>query len=67
VPKNDADPRVARAREAPQIRGFLAWSRFPFWTFEPVPEGTRVTVGDMRFAGQTPARFTASTVVLSPP
>lgn len=66
VPKNDSDPRVARAREAPQIRGFLVWSRFPFWTFEPVPEGTRVTVGDMRFAGQTPARFTASTVVTAP-
>ena len=63
VPKNDADPRVARAREAPQIRGFLVWARFPFWTLETVPDGTRVTVGDMRFAGQTPARFAASTVV----
>jgi len=63
VPKNDADPRVARAREAPHIRGFLVWARFPFWTLEPAPAGTRVTVGDMRFAGQTPARFVASTVV----
>lgn len=70
VPKNDADPRVARAREAPQVRGFLVWARFPFWTLEPVPDGTRVTVGDMRFAGQSPARFAASTVVpssLTPP
>ena len=63
VPKHDADPRVARARAAPEIRGFLVWSRFPFWTLEPVPDGTRVTVGDMRFAGQTPARFAASVVV----
>ena len=63
VPKNDGDPRVARAREAPHIRGFLVWARFPFWTFEPVAEGTRVTVGDLRFAGQTPARFLASTIV----
>lgn len=62
VPKHDTDSRVARAREAPRIRGFLVWSRFPFWTLEPVPEGTRVTVGDMRFAGQ-PARFAAFTVV----
>lgn len=62
VRKNDDDPRVARARDAPHIRGFLVWARFPFWTLEPVAEGTRVTVGDMRFAGQ-PARFTASTVV----
>jgi inner membrane protein len=52
VPKNDSDPRVACAREAPHIRGFLVWSRFPFWTLEPAPEGTRVTVGDMRFAGR---------------
>ena len=52
VPKNDGDPRVAQAREASQIRGFLVWSRFPFWTLEEVPGGTRVTVGDMRFVGR---------------
>ena len=63
VPKNDTDPRVAAARAAPNIRGFLVWSRFPFWTFEAVPGGTRVTVSDARFAGQTPARFEASTIV----
>ena len=63
VPKNDIDPRVALARAAPNVRGFLVWSRFPFWTLEPVAGGTRVTVRDMRFAGQTPARFEASTVV----
>ena len=51
VVKNDRDPRVAIAREAPNIRAFLVWSRFPFWTLEPVAGGTRVTVGDMRFAG----------------
>ena len=50
--KNDGDPRLAQAREAPQIRGFLVWSRFPFWTLEAVPGGTRVTVGDMRFVGR---------------
>ena len=52
VPKNDSDPRVAQAREAPHIRGFLIWSRFPFWTFEAVSGGTRVSVSDMRFAGR---------------
>lgn len=62
VPKNDTDPRVARAREAPRIRGFLVWSRFPFWTLEPVPEGTRVTVGDLRFAGRG-SPFVQSVVV----
>jgi hypothetical protein len=63
VPKNDTDPRVARAREVPNVRGFLVWSRFPFWTLTPAAGGTQVTVGDMRFAGQTPARFEASTIV----
>jgi inner membrane protein len=52
VPKNDSDPRVAEAREASNIRSFLVWSRFPFWTLEAVPGGTRVTVGDMRFVGR---------------
>jgi inner membrane protein len=52
VPKNDDDPRVARARAAPNIRGFLVWARFPFWTFEATRDGTRVSVGDMRFVGR---------------
>jgi inner membrane protein len=63
TPKNDADPRVVRARDATNVRGFLVWSRFPFWTFTPATGGTRVTVRDMRFAGNSPARFEASTVV----
>ncbi len=66
MPKNDGDPRVVRARGAPNIQAFLVWSRFPFWTFEPVPGGTRVSVSDMRFADAAGARgasFTESVVV----
>jgi inner membrane protein len=62
VPKNDEDPRVARAREAPNIRAFLVWSRFPFWTLEEDPAGTRVTVSDMRFADRG-AGFRQSVVI----
>ena len=62
VPKNDTDPRVARAREAPHIRAFLVWSRFPFWTIEETSEGTRVSVGDLRFAGRG-APFVQSVVI----
>jgi inner membrane protein len=68
VPKNDHDPRVTVARDAPNIRAFLVWSRFPFWTLEPVAGGTRVTVGDMRFAGGpglARRNFTQSVVVLN--
>lgn len=52
IPKHDDDPRVARARESADVRGFLVWSRFPFWTLEDVPTGTRVTVSDVRFVGR---------------
>ena len=62
VPKNDNDPRVARARDAPAVLGFLVWSRFPFWTFEAVSDGTRVSVSDMRFAGRG-STFVQSTIV----
>ena len=62
IPKNDTDPRVARAREAPHIRAFLVWSRFPFWTIEQTAEGARVTVSDLRFAGRG-APFVQSVVV----
>lgn len=66
VPKNDADPRVAAARDAPNVRAFLVWSRFPFWTLHADGSGTRVTVGDMRFArgpGFAARNFTQSTIV----
>ena len=62
VPKNDRDPGVALARKAPHIRGFLVWSRFPFWTLDAVPGGTRVTVSDMRFIGRG-SPFTQSVTV----
>jgi hypothetical protein len=62
VPKNDTDRRVARAREAPNIRAFLVWSRFPYWTFEETTGGTRVTVSDLRFVGRG-APFVQSVVI----
>ena len=63
IPKNSDAPQVAAARRDNNIRAFLVWARFPFWTIEPTPSGTRVTVSDMRFAGRN--GFAASTVVPS--
>jgi len=75
TPKNAGDPAVRRASQAPAVRAFLVWARFPFWVTlgerrGQQVTGTRVIVGDMRFAGMGPlrvvgdrARFTASTVV----
>lgn len=62
VPKNDDRPEVAVAREAPNVQGFLTWSRFPFWQVESVEGGTRVTVYDARFVGRG-RLFAASTIV----
>ncbi len=70
VPKPDTDPRVAAVSGAPNIRAFLVWSRFPFWTIEPGPGGARVTVGDMRFVGGpgvAARNFTQSAVVSASP
>ena len=41
------------------IRGFLVWSRFPFWTVEDTEAGRLVTVRDMRFG----ERFSSSAIV----
>jgi inner membrane protein len=51
TPKNDDKPEVAIAREAPNVRAFLVWSRFPYWTLTPEGQSVRVSVFDMRFAG----------------
>jgi inner membrane protein len=66
IPKNGDAPEVVAARQDNNIRAFLVWSRFPFWTIEPTPSGVRVTVSDMRFAGRN--GFSASTILpLVPP
>jgi hypothetical protein len=62
VPKNERVPEVAMAREAPAVRSFLVWSRFPVWRVEHTDQGTRVTVQDMRFRAGA-ARFSASVIV----
>jgi len=75
TPKNAGNPAVKQAMRTPPIKAFLVWARFPFWVTLGERRGqqsfgTRVIVGDMRFAGFGPlkvvgdrARFTASTVV----
>ena len=60
IPKNADLPPVRTAAEMPSVRAFLTWARFPFWTVEPADGGTRVTVGDMRFAGFGALRIAGS-------
>ena len=50
VAKHDRDRAVAAARARDtRVRGVLVWARFPYFEIEPVANGTRVTVRDMRF------------------
>lgn len=64
VPKNASRPEIAEASEAPNVRAFLAWSRFPYWTIQPTSGGTFVTVADMRFMALG-RQFSASTMIPS--
>jgi inner membrane protein len=69
VIKNTGHPLVKKAiAQAPNIREFLVWARFPYWTITPEQDGTRVTVGDVRFMSSSirRANFQASTVVRDP-
>jgi inner membrane protein len=52
TPRLDTHPAVVRARAHPDIRAVLSWARFPYYEVEPVAEGTRVTVRDMRFGSR---------------
>ena len=58
---SDFDFIQLKIASSEEIRGFLIWSRFPFWELEPAGEGTRVTVRDMRF--RVRGTFSASTIV----
>ena len=62
IPKNEHPPEVAAARMVPAIRGFLVWSRFPFWEVRRTEAGTLVTVQDIRFSVGG-VRFSASAMV----
>lgn len=53
VPRNANDPAARAASTEPDFRAVLRWARFPFYVIEPLPDGTRVTLADMRFREQS--------------
>jgi inner membrane protein len=57
TPKQSDRPEVALVRDRPDVKAFLAWSRFPYWDVQKGSKGVRITVRDMRFGG----RFGVST------
>jgi inner membrane protein len=62
VLKHADDPATAAARRDSRVAGLLVWARFPFWEIKPVPGGTEVIVGDMRFTTRR-GLFRAATLV----
>jgi len=49
----DRHPAAMAALAAPGLRGFAAWTRFPSFAIEPLDDGYRVTITDVRFGGGT--------------
>ena len=50
VPRQPTDAVVTAALEAPSVRGFANWMRFPYWETEPQPDGGwLVTIRDLRY------------------
>ncbi len=52
TPKRDGEPAVERVRQEPDFRAILTWSRFPYYEIAQTPDGTRVTLRDMRFGNR---------------
>ena len=59
VLKNAMLAGVEDARTAAAVRGFLVWSRFPYWTREETADGLRITVRDVRFGSARGDLFSA--------
>ena len=50
IPKGRDDSAVAAALSRPEVRRFLAWSRFPFFEVQRDASGVRVRAADARYA-----------------
>ena len=49
TPIGDNHPAAAAALAAPEVWGLATWTRFPSFQVDPVRDGYRVTITDMRF------------------
>lgn len=63
IPKNDRLDQVAAVRGEPKVAGFLVWARFPYWEVMPSPNGTTVTVRDVRFPARGPATMMGTATI----
>ncbi|MEX2573908.1 MAG: metal-dependent hydrolase [Balneolaceae bacterium] len=51
IPVEEPDEIVQMALESPEIRGFRNWMRFPAYEVQPLEDGWRVIIRDLRYAG----------------
>ena len=49
IPREKPNAIVRRAMESEQVRGFVAWMRFPYWELEETAEGWLVVLKDLRY------------------
>ncbi len=49
VPRVEPDEVVRAALDAPSVRGFANWMRFPYWEVEEEVDGWTVTFRDLRY------------------
>jgi inner membrane protein len=59
IERNADHPAVRAARAAPGARGFVTWSRFPFFVVQPDPDGFLVIMDDARYAPTTGTSWAA--------
>lgn len=64
IPKGRDDPAVAAALARPEVRRFLAWSRFPFFEVVRDASAVMVRVSDARYASPGSASWASTTVRL---
>jgi inner membrane protein len=62
IPRGDQHPAVAAARKAPEARGFLRWTRFPFYTVVDIGDAFLVTMDDARYAPRSGTSWAAARV-----
>jgi hypothetical protein len=66
MPGDERDAIVEAARAAPSVRGMVNWLRYPSYHVEPLEDGWRVTIHDVRYsrAGQSDSPIGTAVVEL---
>ena len=71
IPVARPSPEWEAAKRDPSVRGFVTWMRFPWYEIEQTTEGTRVHIGDARYAVRRGRTFGDTSVLIpysaSPP